>query len=223
MSDREVDIMIGVQYLKYFPKEIFRTEAGLTLYSSPFKSVDGSRGVVAGPHPSFRATNENFYVNTNITAFFTAEMDLVRSMDSRVSHKSYQAQIVHEIEEEETHDYACCTCALVSRNKNLFEEVENAGSEISYRCVRCRECVDCKAGERIESTSLRGEVEQDVIIKTVKVDLPNKKTSATLPFMQNPLTHLEPNREQALQVYNTQLRKLAKDPEAKADVLASHN
>ena len=42
----ETDIMIGIKYLKYFPKEI-------TIYEAKFQNSDGSRGVVAGPHPSF--------------------------------------------------------------------------------------------------------------------------------------------------------------------------
>ena len=220
-----VDIMIGVQYLKFFPKEIFRTLAGLTIYSSPFASTDGSRGVVAGPHASFRITNNNFYTHAEQTAFFTAQMKQIRESDNlhdRFSMKSHQDEVEHDIEDD-SHDYVCCTCLLVSRNRRLFEEVENAGSVITYRCVKCRDCQNCKAGERIDTVSLREEVEQDVIDKSVTVDLETRTTTATLPFMQNPVINLEPNEEQALLVYKGQLRKLSKDPQAKADVISSHN
>ena len=49
----ETDIMIGSQYLKYFPEKIFALENGFTLYESHFASPDGSRGVVCGPHRFF--------------------------------------------------------------------------------------------------------------------------------------------------------------------------
>ena len=52
----KVDIMIGKQYLKYFPKEIAKLGSGLTLYTSCFRSPDGSKGVIAGPHPEFTKT-----------------------------------------------------------------------------------------------------------------------------------------------------------------------
>ena len=49
----ETDIMIGIKYLKYFPKEIHKLPNGLTIYEAMFKNSDGSLGVVAGPHQSF--------------------------------------------------------------------------------------------------------------------------------------------------------------------------
>ena len=52
-----------------------------------------------------------------------------------------------------------------------FEEAELAGSEVSYRCVRCRGCTDCKRGERIDCISIHEEVEQTIIEKSVTVDL----------------------------------------------------
>ena len=49
----EVDIMIGVKYLKYFPEKVYKLPNGLTLYDSFFENFDGSKGVIAGPHSSF--------------------------------------------------------------------------------------------------------------------------------------------------------------------------
>ena len=50
---RPLSTNIIVKNNKYFPMELFRMESGLAIYESQFKSVDGSRGVVAGPHKSF--------------------------------------------------------------------------------------------------------------------------------------------------------------------------
>ena len=52
----ETDIIIGVKYLKYFPKETYKLPSGLTIFEAMFKNLDGSKGVVAGPHPLI--TNE---------------------------------------------------------------------------------------------------------------------------------------------------------------------
>ena len=51
-----VDIMIGKQSLKYFPKEIAQLGSGMTLYKSRFRSPGWSKGVIAGPHPEFTKT-----------------------------------------------------------------------------------------------------------------------------------------------------------------------
>ena len=47
----ETDIIIGVKYLKYFPKETYKLPSGLTIFEAMFKNLDGSLGVVAGPYP----------------------------------------------------------------------------------------------------------------------------------------------------------------------------
>ena len=52
-----MDVMIGKQYLKYFPKEIAQLESGLTLFRSRFKNYDGTNGVISGPHPEFTKTD----------------------------------------------------------------------------------------------------------------------------------------------------------------------
>ena len=49
----EVDIMVGIKYLKYFPEQIHKLPSGLTIYEAAFSNYDGSRGIVAGPHASF--------------------------------------------------------------------------------------------------------------------------------------------------------------------------
>ena len=43
----DVDLMIGVQYLRYYPEKCFSLPNGLTIYRSQFISSDGHRGIVA--------------------------------------------------------------------------------------------------------------------------------------------------------------------------------
>ena len=54
------DFMIGIKYLKYFPKEIFQLPSGLTIYESVFLKADGSRGVIGGPHRIFAEIERQF-------------------------------------------------------------------------------------------------------------------------------------------------------------------
>merc|ERR1712048_1081236 len=98
---------------------------------------------------------------------------------------------------------------------------ENAASEILYRCINCRNCQKCKNGERIESISIKEEVEQDIINKSVSVDTSKGKTEAKLPFIQDPLKSLAPNKEKAVAVYNSQVRRLSKDLKGREDAINS--
>ena len=54
---RKTDLMLGILYLKYHPKELFELPNGLRIYKSQFSSADSadSRGVVGGPHRIFTA------------------------------------------------------------------------------------------------------------------------------------------------------------------------
>ncbi len=102
-----VDVMIGVKYLRYFPKEVFMLLSGLTMYCSPFVSVDGSRGVVAGPHEMFSKTNNHFYVHNESTrhkSFFTEEAELSRMV--------------------KLDDVIVSSCCVARKNLNSFDEVE---------------------------------------------------------------------------------------------------
>ena len=56
----QVDIMLGIKYLRYHPQKVFSMPSGLTIYQSSFLNVDGSRGVVGGPHETFTTIN-NYY------------------------------------------------------------------------------------------------------------------------------------------------------------------
>merc|ERR1711965_358822 len=78
-----------------------------------------------------------------------------------------------------------------------------------------------KNGKRTESISINEEVEQDIINKSVFVDTNKGKTEAKLPFIQDPSRNLAPNKEKALAVYNSQVRRLSKDFKDREDAIKS--
>ena len=41
-------------------------------------------------------------------------------------------------------DEAKTTQSLLVRKKKMLEDVENTGSEVTYRCSKCRNCKVCK-------------------------------------------------------------------------------
>ena len=101
----------------------------------------------------------------------------------------------------------------------MFEEVENAGSEISFRCNNCRNCKTCKEHSRVDMMGVKEEVEQDVINKPITVDTDRIITTALLPLMFNLLYKLANNKNKALHIYNQQVKKLNQKTQDKEDVI----
>ena len=85
----------------------------------------------------------------------------------------------------------------------------------------CRNCSKCKNGERIEQISIKEEIEQEIINKSVTVDLKHAITTAVLPFLSNPDTKLTPNKKKAVAIYKSQIKKLNNCEKDKNDVLTS--
>ena len=105
---------------------------------------------------------------------------------------------------------------------NRFSEAEDAGSEVTYRCARCRNCALCRDGERLEAVSLREEAEQVLIEDSVEYLPEAGILQAKLPFIQPPEDHLRPNRHIAEKVFQSQLRQTVKDDQMRLDIIASH-
>ncbi|XP_066924657.1 uncharacterized protein [Clytia hemisphaerica] len=219
----EVDIMLGIKYHRYHPKEVFQLTTGLTIFQSLFNNSDGSRGVVGGPHRAFNIINQHHIAVNQMNTFLAThrklsshqlttlpEVDLIHVKVE----KDHQQNLMLEFDDQHP-------TALVTRNSKVFEEAENAGSQITYRCVHCRDCKECKISESIESISLKEEVEQHLINQSVSVELKNRISHASLPLLHNPETKLVNNKHKALKVYFQQLRKLDKEPSDKKDVIAS--
>ena len=110
---------------------------------------------------------------------------------------------------------------MLVRNFKMFEEVENAGSEISFRCNNCRNCKACKEHPQADMMSVKEEVEQDVINKSITVDTDRRIKTALLLLMLNLLHKLAPNKDKALCIYNQQVKKLNQNPQDKKDVIQS--
>ena len=98
---------------------------------------------------------------------------------------------------------------------------ELIGSDITYRCLRCRSCVDCKNSEVTEMISLKEEQEQ-ALIESCVVYLPEeKKLVSKLPFIASPKENLLPNRYAVEKIFESQLKRISQSEDIRNDVLAS--
>ena len=236
----DISFMFGILYNRYFPTEIFRLPSGLSIFKSRFRNPDGSYGVVGGSHRRFREIEELH--NAATTSFLTTQIQLYRcgyqvNPDvGLLGFKEFDTCFnVDESAEDETEaaidrfnnvetagikvNARCPSCKTTyyAPMKN-FNDVESAGSEINYRCVRCRACKECKNHERNEMLSIKEEVEDDLINKSVTVDIAARETTAILPFIADQKIKLAPNRIKAEKVYQRQL-KVLQDPDDKASII----
>ena len=198
----DVDIMIGVKYLNIHPRLIFQTKSGLSLFESAFSGPDG-RGVLAGPHLSFDEIHKKYY-NT----LFNLRLPLVSYFASLsfIGHGNDKFDINPEVQ-----------------SHHMFDIAEKTGSEILYRCVNCRNCKDCKSHGATENISIREEVEQHLIVKSIQVNEETNIITAKLPFIHDPQVKLAPNKDRAMKVYHQQLRKLnrSENLKDKLDIIES--
>ena len=352
------DGMVGSLYLKWWPEFRFMLPNGLTIYESKFKNVDGSTGVVGGPHTSFAGVFNRLGQNhVTMSLYLTEIVKTYQSgyrMNLDVSLLGYKKQIGDRSDEsdddvqnpckvgtvpdevidntsnflvsalvsdsdpiedfqvpnemgvdasdglategsvsysdpiedfqvpnemgveasdglvtegsvsysdpiedfqvpnemgvdasdglatEAYSDYLCEDCEIFQskdehshnicqiysakkppRAWTKFEKIENAGTEVLYRCVRCRVCKDCKAGDKIELSSARDDLEQGVIDRSVQVDLTKGYVIAKLPFICDPTKKLVTNDSIAKRVYYAQLKRLGRNEKDKNDVIAA--
>ena len=83
----------------------------------------------------------------------------------------------------------------------------DTGINIDYRCVKCRNCSDCRNADETEKVSLRQDAEDAKIKESVHIDYEKKQILATLPLRGKEEDFLASNRNRALCVLNQQCRK----------------
>ena len=217
----EVDIMIGTLYRKYQPIEVIRLESGLSLLRSAFLSPDMTDGVIAGPCPESH--------NSDRTSHFVDRGDLIDPaveaytqsliLQNSVPLLGNKCDIFHC-----NRDTFEGTDVCLKRKPNkvkVFEDIENSGTEINFRCLNCRNCAECRKGPLIENLSIQEEIEQHMIEKSVTVDPEKRESVATLPFLSDPDKALSPNYNIARKVYDGQTKKLSKRQDDKMQVIDS--
>ena len=205
----DIDIMIGSKYLRYHPSSIFSLSSGLTLFKSVFPGVEGN-GVVSEPHPTFTETDRKHNKGKNCQYVYVNDIQLNECLDQLES--CHSAYLKHENLEMNSHH-------SFLEDLQAFEDAENAGTDINYRCVNCRNCKKCLQGNNIQFGSIKEEIEQDIINKSISINEETGRVEANLPFIENPKSNLCPNKSKALGVFNSQLKQLEKNEERRKEVI----
>ena len=216
----ETDFMIGIKYLKFYPKQIFQLPSGLTIYQSPFQNSDGSYGVIGGPHSVFTEI-EKYHLSS--TSFAQDQYHLFQhgyqvSIDAPLL--CYKNDDITDITYSKYDINQFVTTNHSTKQIKRFYGAEEVGSEITFRCIKCRECKECKEHDG-ELISIKEEMEQHLINKSVVVNTDDQITTASLPLLHDPLVKLCPNKDKAMKVYNQQLKKLKNNPTDREAVIKS--
>ena len=64
-----------------------------------------------------------------------------------------------------------------------MKHVETSGLDVDYRCVRCRNCADCRTAEQTDKVSLRQEVESQQHMDSVELDIANRRVQISLEIL----------------------------------------
>ena len=108
----------------------------------------------------------------------------------------------------------------VKKVKENWLQLE-AGLDIEYRCVKCRDCVQCKNADQSEKISLREEAEMQMVAESVNLDWEQGRIICTLPLRGAEKDFLTTNKSIALKVLDQQCRKWHKDEVNKPLILAA--
>ena len=170
------DFMIGIRYLRCYPEKIFELPARLTIYELKFKNIHGTRGIVGGPHHVFKEIERRFYGSMQQQKTYLSQQYSLFKMGYQtnpdISLLSIRENKDHlkDVMLNDESEYELNTNYFSLKKQNIFNQVENAATEISYRCISFRYCKDCVNNEHIENISIREVVEQDLIDKSVQVN-----------------------------------------------------
>ena len=240
-----VHMLLGIKYISVFPKEVHTLPSGLTIYESRLASHGGLyNACIGGPHSSFAALAAELGGTARLIAHFIDGLKTfrdfgpprIKTLDLSQNEEELNSKYCHsEVDMEEISQYleekiyqnfvSCSHCfAEVASDERIREfkkhqDMHDSGLEVSYRCPRCRECLDCKTAESTEKISIREEIEMHEIQKSVHLDFANNKIQCSLPLRGKERDYLASNRDRALKVINQQIKKYGKDEFTKKTIL----
>ena len=81
IGGEEVDIMIGIRYISYFPTLICTLPCGLGIYRSKIAAPQGEVTVLGGPHPAWKHAS-NLVGVLGLSSFFSAEFRAYQAVTS---------------------------------------------------------------------------------------------------------------------------------------------
>ena len=214
----ETHLMIGVKYNRYQPKKIHELESGLALYESAFVGEDGSYVIIGGPDPLVDQIEREWYQRNQ--GFTGKDMKSYFSQLLRLYSDGWEIAPDRAIKlisnQQMQHCYSC-------KSYTKFIESEEAGTQMNYRCEKCRICKDCKCGPVVGEISRKDVYGQQLINENVRFDPNEGKVRCKLPLLQDPAKVLGNNEKSAKKIYHRWVAKLNKNTEDRDSVIRSHD
>ena len=230
-----VNLLIGIKSTPLEPVRIHTLPSGLGIFRSVFKDVFGSDIVFGGPHAVFSEAYSRLGKNVNHiqilltevansyrrspVTFIRADLDDHGPEDSKRKWNDAPSSLDPETGDDNllpdsTLCELSCFKSLVplSKLKGLQDEVDIPEMG-EFKCDSCAQCKTCKLSSRAKTKSLQETFEQEVIKKSVRVDLEAEKVFVNLPFIKDPVDFLtkkhggKSNKQQAMKIYQAQCRK----------------
>ena len=232
----ETHLMVGIKYNGLMPEKIFQMPSGLAIYKSHFPNVDGTFGVIGGPHPIIEEIDRKHYggahnyLNQQYQIF-----QLGYQLDIDIKMLGFKGEIFEaeptsctsdqdQAEDESIVTIHCSHCInAVQTQMKKFHEIEGAGSDIQYRCINCRNCKDCKNHDSDQATSIKEDVEDQLIKNSITVDVDHQVVTAKLPLLADPAVRLAPNADIAMKVYKSMVKRLNRNPADVASVIKAEH
>ena len=137
----EVDILIGMFYLKYFPKPVHSLPNGLTIYSLQIRSHDGSvNAAIGGPHESFAQMGVNYGSMAVVFANLTKQLENFKNFGPPSIQKALMSkedmEFAHKFKELEMENDFFNECNSLATN--------NSQNNVKYFNVKTDvTCFDC--------------------------------------------------------------------------------
>ena len=187
----ETDLMIGIQYLKYFPREVYKFPNGLSIYESQFLSSDGTRGIVAGPHK--RVTEifkELGCCNMSMSAYFSDLLHAYRNaykIEQCTSLLEFEGYSEHKNEDEfqicESFEKIGCRKGLDSDDSNVFSEIfENVNDESTHAKSMYGNVPKCEIGfDNSKEFSIGNKYDESIDEKFVDENGPDYESTGNVP------------------------------------------
>ena len=194
---------------------------------------DGPQGVLGGPHSAWlNAMNSTQFVSPRVFFTMEAKAYCLNRGWLRLNEGTFPKSVtLHEpatsVEPVPPDVDELCTNVhcdkhereagwIIPTNWNLvhtkynireieksFCDAEDLNTDVTYRCVSCRNCSQCRRGDQLEEISLKEEVEQALIEESITLKPEELRIEARLPFIADPLTELKPNRYIAEKILNS--------------------
>ena len=125
--------------------------------------------------------------------------------------------------EEEIFDHEGMENSETLREIRKLRLEQECGIDLNYRCVKCRDCPACKNSDKTEAVSLKEEAEMELVDKSVKLDLENKRIVCTLPLRGEERDYLTTNYDQANKILDQQCKLYHKQEETKEMITKAFN